>query len=348
MSLRSSPRFGRHLALLALASSVGCSASLDDIRRAQTNIEYCRQNPSVREMRRNAHLAFDQMQAHTTQLTEVTLQGGPLTGRVPRARALIRPSLAASANYRPASRGCELTGPVGADGTRQLRMEFDIPDFVPPNGAANDPIGGPYSLQFWSDANSNGELDEIGHVANADHLWVRPMCDDGNVYFVHASGLDTPEMPALVEFRRQGEFRFRIHEAAIRMLESRVSIPDVIRLDPLVVEANWQGQTVAYLRTVLACDGPSDSDPATEWDWSLTHVIDPGSGHMLRMYWDANRNGEFDEACDRFCVRGQAAVPSPNTDFIGLDVNVDENTLSAWDCTDLDRPIELSCRVDPS
>lgn len=321
---------------IAALGSVGCSASIDDIRRAQTNIEYCHQNPAVREMRRNAHIDFDEMQAHRTQRTEITLLGGPAFQRIPRARAVIRPSLAAASNYTTANPDdCQLMGEPGADGSRRLEMIFDIPDFIPPDGAANDTMGGPYVLQFWSDNNNDGMLSsQIGHLASADHLWVRPMCDDGNVYFRHASGLDTPEGIANAERLRQGHFRFGITLAAITNLEGRMPTDQGTLIDtaPMVVEANWQGQTVAYVRTVLRCD----RDGAAGYE--LRNIIDPGSAHAIRAYWDIGRDGAFTEGCDPSCIKTQEAGE------MGLDVAMDD-ALTGWACM---FPTSLSaCTVAP-
>jgi len=309
----------------SLAAATGCSASIDDIRRAQSNPEFCRQNPAVRELERNAHIELDEMQAHRLQRTELTLLGGPPFLRVPRARAVIRPSFAGGSNYE--SSRCQLTGPVGADGSRRLLMTMDIPALVPPDGSANDTSGGPYTLQFWSDNNNDGLLSsEIGHLDSSDHLWVRPMCDDGNVYFVHASGIDTPEGLANAEFFRQGRFRFEITQSAISRLEDRLPIEyrALIRTAPMVVEANWQGQTVAYVRTVLRCDGEGAEG------YELANVIDPGSAHSLRVHWDIGRDGAYDENCDPTCTKNQEAVQTISG-RPGLLAQMDDN-LTDWAC----------------
>ena len=321
----------KRFAVLAFTASVGCSASLDDIRRAETNPEFCRQNSSLREQPRNAHIVFDEMQAHRRQITEITLLGGPAGFRIPRARALIQPGLAAGSNFD--SSRCDLTGAVGSDGSRRLNMSFDIPDFVPPDGAANDTMGGPYVVQFWSDNDGSGGLSsDIGHLDTADHLWVRPMCDDGAIYFVHASGIDTPEGFANAERFRQGRFRFDITAAAITQLESRMPTGQsgLIRSAPMVVEANWQGQTVAYVRTVLRCDNEGAAG------YELRNVIDPGSAHAIRTYWDIGRDGAFTEACDPVCLKTQEAIQSievsPTLRVPALHVEMDD-ALTGWSCT---------------
>ncbi len=327
------------LAIALVHVAAGCSASIDDIRRAQTNPEFCRQDPARREFNRNAHIVFDEMQAHRFQLTEVTLLGGPAFLRVPRAKAMIRPSLAGGSNYD--SSRCELTGQVGADGSRRLNMTFDIPDFLPPDGAANDTMGGPYVVQFWSDNDNSGDLSrDIGHLDTADHLWVRPMCDDGNIYFVHASGIDTPEGFANIEFQRQGRFRFTIDQDAIRQLEGRMpeGTASLIRSAPMVVEANWQGQTVAYVRTVLRCD-----EDGVE-GFNLTNVIDPGSAHAIRAYWDIGRDGAHTEGCDPICRRSQEAVQrAPGEPHLWVRMSGD---LADWSC-EMPATLATSCEVAP-
>lgn len=282
----------RKLVTAGLALTLGCSATVDDLRRAPFNSQFCDQSGNS-EVIRDAHIEFDEMQAHTSQRTVLTLLGGPQGARSIRAKALIRFGFsAAQGGYDPGH--CTHLGPVRDDGSRRLLMSFDIPNFVPADGAGNDPTGGPYVLEFWSDANNDGRLgmvaNEATDPAGEDHLWVRPMCTDGNVYFVHAGGLDDPE--TLAPRQRGGNFTFTLGPGVVTAVET-VGATGILQA-PMVVEATWEGQTVAYIRTVLACDPDST--------WEVRRVIDTGSVHSVRVYWDMDRNGSYTTDCDPVCT----------------------------------------------
>jgi hypothetical protein len=293
----------KKILIVGLGLLGGCSAAVGDLQRVPVNPESCEQTGNP-EIIRDAHFEFDEMQPHSTQQTVLTLLGGPPGSRSIRAKALIRDGFnAAQGGYDPAR--CRHIGPVRDDGSVRLLMSFNIPTFIPPDGRGSDPTGGPYVVEFWSDANDDGMLGAVPDVATepGDHLWVRPMCTNGNMYFVHASGLDDPE--TLSPRQRAGNFRFTIAPLVATAIE-RASGAVRILDSPMVVEANWQGQTVAYIRTVLACE--PEPTPMQPWSWELRRVIDTGSVHTVRVYWDVNRDGEYTTECDPICTLSQMST----------------------------------------
>lgn len=275
------PLIGRGALAAAFGLAAGCSAVVSDVGGVQFSPEACVQGGNT-EVRRDARLVFVDMTSHATSPTFVALVGGatnPAEGdrQILRARAAFRPSFAAG-SY-------DIVGLASLDPDRcatavesPLTMDVTIPAFVPPDSAN----GGPFVLDFWSEANGSP-----GRQFPGDHSWVRPMCDDGNVFFVHNTGFDRP-----VAAESNGvALVARIDPEGVRNA-TNVAVQELLARLPAVLQVTRQGTTVAYLRAIAACDpGP----------YVFEGVIDAGSEHAFDLYWDSQRNGRYDSACDPHC-----------------------------------------------
>jgi hypothetical protein len=278
------------LSSVALAS--GCSAVVSDVGGVQFNPEACVQGGDT-ETLRDAHLVFDRMEPHAAFPTFVALIGGSTNPAEPdrnilRGRALITPSFAASSEYDPSllapgdpSR-CAMAAPTA------LTMDFTIPDFLPADSAN----GGPFEIDFWSETNGTpGRQPE-------DHTWVRPICDDGDVFFIHNTGFDVP-----ITAESNGT-DLTITADAIRVAAGLRAPEEGIARVPFVLTVGRQGVTVGYIRAIYACDdGP----------YVLRGILDVGTSHTLEAYFDVNLDGDYDPECDPHCSGSATAVAGGTT-----------------------------------
>lgn len=270
----------------------GCSAVVSDVGGVQFNPEACVQGGDT-EVLRDAHLVFDRMEPHAAFPTFIALIGGSTNPAEPdrnilRGRALITPSFAASGEYDPSllvpgdpSR-CAMAAPTA------LTMDVTIPDFIPPDSAN----GGPFEIDFWSETNGTpGRQPE-------DHTWVRPICDDGDVFFIHNTGFDVP-----VTAESNGT-DLTITADAVRVAAGLRAPEEGIARVPFVLSVARQGQTVGYIRAIYACDpGP----------YTLRGILDVGTSHTLEAYFDVNLDGDYDPECDPHCSGSATAVAGGTT-----------------------------------
>lgn len=280
-------RAGALIGSTAALTLAGCSAVVSDVGGVQFSPEACVQGAN-RQARRDARFVFAEMEAHGNAATSIALIGGPTVPGEPdrailRGRALISPSFAAG-DY-DLSALADLDAPRCTAAVRApLTMDFTIPGFLAPD-ATN---GGPYRIDFWSETNG-----EPGRQPE-DHTWVRPVCDDGDVFFVHNTGFDR-----IVNVESNGvDFTFETDVVQLGIAlgagnpAAREALAFLARL-PLVVTVARQDLTVGYLRVVHACDrGP----------YRLPGILDVGTRHTLEVYWDVARNGAYDADCDPRCT----------------------------------------------
>jgi hypothetical protein len=272
--------------------ALGCSAVVSDIGGVQFNREACVQGGNT-EVVRDAHFVFADMQAHAGAPTFLALIGGRTNPAEPernilRGRALISPSFAASDYPISAVTDASRCAAVAPD---SLTMDFTIADFLPPDSSN----GGPFRIDFWS------ETDRRPGREPGDHSWVRPVCDDGDVFFVHNTGFDVPVEPeangadlTVTVNAFQVALGFGLMGAAAEVL-GRV---------PFVLRMSVQDRTVGYMRVIYNCDpGP----------YVLPGILDVGSSHALELYFDVNRNGEYDAECDPYCAGAVVATAGGTT-----------------------------------
>jgi hypothetical protein len=277
---------------LGLASALsGCSAVVSDVGGVQFNPEACVQGGDT-EVLRDAHLVFDRMEPHRASPTFVALIGGSTNPAEPdrtilRGRALISPSFAARV-YDPGALTVGDPSRCATAAPMTLTMDVTIPDFIPPDSAN----GGPFEIDFWSETNGTpGRQPE-------DHTWVRPICDDGDVFFVHNTGFDVP-----VTAESNGT-DLTVTADAIRVATALHVSEEKLARVPFVLIVGRQGQTVGYMRVIYACDsGP----------YLLRGILDVGSLHTLEAYFDVNLDGDYDPECDPHCSGLAMAVAGGTT-----------------------------------
>lgn len=303
--------------------------------------EVCRgafPNPAIRD----AHFQMLSMQHHRDHLTLVSLAGepqpftDPMTGETTlrsrvRARASISPSVAASSNYIVSAGVC-----TSMD---DMEMHFIVPAFLPP-----DDRSGPYHLEIGSDMNGDRLLTSRTRDGSfVDHTWRRPICDDGNVMFTHNTGFD--ELDAVAT---GADFQLEMDEADLALAvipvnasdsaadaaakaAARTAMATRLRPEPMVVELNTQGTTVGYIRSVRACD----ANPV-----ELRGVVVPGE-YRITVYWDLQRNGLRDAACDPTCTFTAVATSpwifEPTEGALALACNAPTNANFVDECRPTNR-----------
>jgi len=271
--------------------AMGCSAVVADVGGVQLNREACVQGADT-EVTRDAHFVFAEMQFHAAAPTFLALFGGSTRpgeeGRqILRGRALISPSFAAG-DYDPSALVVADPSRCAAAAPSPLTMDITIPDFIPPDG----PNGGPFDIDFWCETNGEAMRNP------GDHTWARPVCDDGDVFFVHNTGFDVPVAP---EFNG---LDFSVSIDPIRVAAGLRVAEDVFARLPLVVTVRRQdvNVTVGYIRTIFACDrGP----------YVLRGILDDRAEHALEAYIDTGLNGVYDPECDPHCT-GTTRVEGAN------------------------------------
>ncbi len=313
------------LLIASSVASIGCSVALDDIRNAPVDPQLCDESANTLDIR-DAHFRFDEMGPHTNQVTVISLvsQPGPASDprRRVRSRAVISPSVAASREYMV--RGDQCIATQGA----AMAMDFVVPSFIPSDVGVP---GGPYEIDFWSDATGDGVFTPRDNSGGGDHIWVRPVCSDGDIYFVHNTGFDAP----LAAATTGGDFQLVLNEldvaaAMLPMLPAgREPLAARLREEPMVVEVNWQGLTVGYIRTIRACD--------TNPNVGVRGVIDAGAQHVVTVYWDLEHNGVRDTTCDPTCTftadaMGNPWVFTPGAGVLGVACTRPTNANFASEC----------------
>lgn len=323
------------LTLFAASSclaTVGCSVALDDIRGAAVDPEFCEEGHNTLTIR-DAHFRFVEMGAHTSQRTVIALvsQPGPASDprRRVRSRAVISPSVAAATHYTVRGDTC-----VATDGAA-MAMDFEVPSFIPSDVGTP---GGPYEIDFWSDATGDGLFTPRDSSGGGDHIWVRPVCSNGDIFFVHNTGFDAP----LAAASTGGDFRLMLNEADVvsAVLPSlgpvaTEELAQRLRQEPMVVEVNWQGLTVGYIRTIRACD----TSPVV----GVTGVIDAGAEHNVTVYWDFEHNGVRDPSCDPSCTfttnaEGNPWVFAPGAPALSVACSAAANSNFATECREASNP----------
>lgn len=322
----------KRFALTLLVATTGCSLALDDVRNAPVDAEFCDESHNTQNIR-DGHFRFLDMAAHTNHLTVISVvsQPGPyrdpMTGTTSqrprvRSRATISPSVAAATHYAIRDGSCVSTEATG------MTMDFVARNFIPSNIGSP---GGPYRIDFWSDATGDRMLTPRDDMGGGDHIWTRPVCSDGDVLFTHNTGFDAP----LGAVPTGGDFQLVLSEdevvqAVFPMLgpAARIPIVNALRQQPMVVEVNWQGLTVGYMRTIRACD----TNPV-----GVRGVIDAGAEHTVTVYWDFEHNGRYDESCDPICnfttnASGNPWEFSPGLTALGLACSAAANSNFATDC----------------
>ncbi|MBX7191971.1 MAG: hypothetical protein K1X94_07935 [Sandaracinaceae bacterium] len=288
------PLHERSLGALLLLTLGGCSAVVGDLGGVRSDPQACLQGGDT-EITRDARFVFAEMQAHSTHPTFLALIGGSTNPAEPdrqilRGRALITPSFAAS-QYAPMDllssdpARCAMAAPPAP-----LTMDFTVPSFLP----ADTSNGGPFDIDFWCETNDMpGRQTGMG----GDHTWVRPVCDDGNVFFVHNTGFDQPVMAETNGTDLTITVDSARVVAALRGAEALGRVP-------FVVQITRQDQTVGYIRAILVCDpGP----------YVLRGILDAGTDHGLEAYFDVGLNGVYDPECDPHCTGMRTAGGSGTT-----------------------------------
>ncbi|MBN8612662.1 MAG: hypothetical protein J0L92_18855 [Deltaproteobacteria bacterium] len=303
--LRRAQRLGVIGALVVLPA---CSVVVSDIGGIPPDPEGCIQQPELRANPRDLSLVLASMEPHGSQKTVATIvrrQSGMVQGRV-----ILLPTGAGALGPR---RLVLEERPTSADGLQcrlaegsTLDVLLRVPRAVPPD-QANE---GPYQIDFWSDLNRTGGRVE---AFPADHSWSANVCDNGTFLFTHNTGFET-----LLEASEAGTFRFTANPDAAIALFARASpriddgaiIPPpqqalyddtVERLHqlPFVVRLERQGITVGELVTELECLVQNDMGQVT---LAIPGVVDGGNFHNVQIYFDTQRNGQFDMDCDPSCV----------------------------------------------
>jgi hypothetical protein len=289
------PPFAPAVASVAIAAlaSAGCSAVVSDIGGVQFNREACVQGGNT-EVVRDAHFVFSEMQAHSLAPTFVALIGGRTNPAEPernvlRGRALISPSFAA-ADYDP--RVLTDMSRCAAAAPESLTMDFTIPAFLPPDSSN----GGPFRIDFWSETGGR----ESGREPT-DHGWLRPVCDDGDVFFVHNTGFDVPVEPEA----NGADLTVTVDAVGVALGFGLMrAAGEVLARVPFVLRVSVQDRTVGYMRVIYNCDdGP----------YVLPGILDVGSSHALELYFDVNLNGEYDPECDPRCAGAVMAAAGGTT-----------------------------------
>jgi len=298
----------KNLALLLLLSPAsGCTATLGDLANARVSREACvnvPDNDPVLETTRDVHVVLDEMGAHADQMTVFSLLGDrigpdglPQAGpRALRARAVFLPTvtgmLETPFELNRTSGLCDVM--AGAPRTG-LSVDVVIPNFLPPYGGGN---GGPFDVDFWSDLNKDGIRSPA--AITSDHAWIRPMCDDGSMYFVHNTGFDvTPEVET-----NGGRFGIRLNQTPFLTdlvrdrgftISQQAMLIEVLRRSPVAVRVQRRDVTVGYLRTALICQ-------PLMVDIGINGIIDGGEDHQVAIHWDIGRDGVYTEGCDPSCT----------------------------------------------
>ena len=296
----------RALLVLPCLTVFGCSATLGDLANARVSREACLNLPdsdSSLETIRDGHLVFDDMGAHADQMTVVSLLGdriGPDGAVVPgarilRARAVFLPTVTAMIETPfEVNRTSGLCDIAAMEPRTGRSVDVVIPGFVPPYGGGN---GGPFDIDFWSDLTKDGIRSPA--ALSSDHSWIRPMCDDGEVYFLHNTGFDvTPEVET-----NGGRFRLTLNQLALASLladrgftrEQQMMLVEVLRQAPVAVTVRRRDVTVGYLRTALICQPEMV-------DVGINGIIDGGEDHQVSIHWDVGRDGRYTEGCDPSCT----------------------------------------------
>ena len=279
----------------------GCSAVVGDIGGIQANPEACVQGANT-EVVRDARFVFANMDPHRNAPTFMALVGGSGvpgdTRPILRGRAYISPSFAAS-DYDPSLLGLDMPERCAMAAPTPLTMDFTIPAFLPADG----PNGGPFEVDFWCETNGTPGRQFGG--AGGDHTWVRPVCDDGNVFFVHNTGFDSPIMA-----QTNGNNLKVSVEAASVAISLRAAAESIARI-PFILTIRRQDQTVGYIQAIYACDqGP----------YVLNGIMDAGTIHQVEAYFDVGLNGVYDPECDPHCagnISGDANImDEPTTALI--------------------------------
>ncbi len=300
-TLRSSALTGLLLALPA------CSVAVSDVGNIPPDPEGCIQEPPLRATTRDLSLVLVSMEAHGSQKTVATmLRRG--SGMV-QARVIVLPTGAGSLGPRRLVRE---ERPESMDGLRcrlangdPLNALIRVPNAVPPD-LDNE---GPYQIDFWSDLNRTG-----GGVQAfpADHSWSANVCDNGQFLFTHNTGFES-----LVPPSEAGTFRLTANPDVLLPVFARRSprIDDALVIPPaqqslymstlerlsqlpFVITIERQGTTVGQLITELECNTPNDMGQIT---LALPGVVDGGNFHDVQIYFDTQRNGQFDMDCDPSC-----------------------------------------------
>jgi hypothetical protein len=295
------------MAALALLAP-GCSAVVSDVGGIQPNPEGCIQEPSLRAATRDLALVFRQMESHGSQKTVATVVRRQSS--MIQARVVLLPTGAGALGPR---RLVVEERPEARDGLRCRLASADPLDVFVRMESALPPDAtnaGPYRLDFWSDLSRNGGTVE---PFPADHSWSTNVCDDGIVRFAHNTGFEPLEEPpgggtfrasfdpevVVPAFARSSP---RVMAIPIAMVMERQALADAItrrlRQLPLVITVQRQSQTVGYLRTELECVVPG---PDGRVNLAIPGVVDGGNFHEVQVYFDTQRNGTFDMACDPSC-----------------------------------------------
>ncbi len=293
--------------LLAPCLAIGCTATLGDLSNARVSREACvnfADSDSALETIRDAHLIFDDMAAHADQMTVVSMLGdriGPDGEVVPgprilRARAVFLPTvtgmLETPFEVNRDTLLCDI--PLGEPRTGRT-VDVVIPGFVPPYGGGN---GGPFDIDFWSDLTKDGV--RAPAALDSDHSWIRPVCDDGEVYFLHNTGFD----PIAEAETNGGRFGVRLDQVAFlgNLVIDRgftrgqeAMLVEVLRRAPVAISVQRRGITVGYLRTALICQ-------PNMVDVGINGIIDGGEEHQISVHWDVGRDGRYTEGCDPSCT----------------------------------------------
>ena len=319
-------RFALPFLVSGCVAATGCSVALDDIRGASVDPEFCDESADTSSIR-NAHIVFDEMGAHTSQVTVISLvsQPGPASDprRRVRSRAVISPSVAGAMHYTVRGDTC-----IATEGSA-MKMDFVIPSFIPSDV---DTPTGPYQIDFWSDATGDNMFTPRDNSGGGDHIWVRPVCSNGDIYFIHNTGFDVP----LGAASTGGDFQLMLDEREVVSavlpglgMDATQATAQRLRQEPMVVAVEWQRLTVGYIRTIRACD----TNPVV----GVRGVIDAGAEHTVKVYWDLQHNGVFDTSCDPTCsftanAEGNPWVLAPGAMALRLACSVPANANFAMDC----------------
>lgn len=290
--------------LLALPA---CSVAVSDLGNIPPDPEGCVQEPALRATTRDLALALTSMEAHGSQKTVATMLRR--RSNMVQARVIILPTGAGALGPR---RLVLEERPGSSDGLRcrlssgePLDALVRVANAVPPD-LDNE---GPYQIDFWSDLNRTGGSVE---TFPADHSWSANVCDNGHFLFTHNTGFES-----LIEGSAAGTFRLTANPEFLLPIFARRSprIDDTVVVPPpqqalymetlerlaqlpFVITVERQGTTVGQLITELECNTPNAMGQIT---LAIPGIVDGGNFHDAQIYFDTQRNGVFDMACDPSC-----------------------------------------------
>ncbi len=307
---------------MSLATS--CSVAVSDLSNIQADSMGCLQQPELRTQRRDAVIALVNMEAHGSQKTVATVVRR--RSDLIQARAILMPTGAAALGPRRLMLDTRTDPPT--DGLRCVLIDRSPINALVrlPNALPEDqPNDGPYRMDFWSDlSRSGGTVD----APPTDHSWSANICDNGAFVFEHNLGFQP-----LTELAGAGDFSTSLNPtlllpALARNSPAVMEIPmrdreafiaatvERLRTLPFVVTVERAQTTVGYLVTELECLQPSAAGDVTI---RIPGIGDGGAFHDIQFYFDAQRNGRYNEECDPSCRTTVAADEMGNVMFTLMD-----------------------------